>query len=289
MKASTSLVAEQTGPDNFAWIPRGTISYTSGSCTASIQGSGDVVWAVNLLASFDQLGARCQDGGFNWDLNLYGSLRGVAGWKTSDGEAVSEGYAFKSNGEEEWVRYGTDSVPAYLKGNATTANTILTQRAGRGGSLIKRGPPGTVISTRPVGGAAYVLYRGASVLLDQIRPVLYSLLDDVEEQAGNMINANLQSVGTAVQKCGVSSPNGSTSTSVALVMQLGAEATWKALFQRMNGGETVKDFVWDVLNDFFNPKKLSGGVYHVYDSTGTDVVVSFIVNGVTGTVSGFPG
>jgi hypothetical protein len=91
MVAATALVMGQTGPDNIAWVPAGQTTSNYGDCEAVLVGwqQGYAIQAIDLLASFDQLGSRCQHGYFMYNngQTVTGSLSGHAGWVPAIGSS----------------------------------------------------------------------------------------------------------------------------------------------------------------------------------------------------------
>ncbi|KAF3917941.1 hypothetical protein ABW20_dc0109937 [Dactylellina cionopaga] len=283
MVAVSGLVMLQTGPDDNAWIPPNVISHSWGVCTAKIRGSGkgNVVAAINLLASFEQLGARCQNGYFYYDQGFINAeLNGHAGWKRDTIEFeggvktwnTTESIPHYESEQPEWFHEEKEEQPV----ERSTSN-----------ELAKRAPQGKFVTSLTNRAGTFALWRGTQVG-SNLHPGSNVLVTEMYNVILDLVDGALTNTGTYILRSGLDTQSGSTVNVLALAIQLsGHYSSWQDMFNKFgDSGDLARSLIYSAVNNW-SGEDLTAGVYHVYNRF-NDVVFSLILNGVGGTVTGFP-
>ncbi|KAH7364662.1 hypothetical protein BKA65DRAFT_472977 [Rhexocercosporidium sp. MPI-PUGE-AT-0058] len=306
--AYTSLVMQWTGSDNNAWIPPYSISWRHQSCTATIKGTGNVVWALNLIASFDQLGARCQNGYFYYDAGwLDANIQGHAGWKReiSSAENETETASLPASIQEEnkratshWViqenvTYSTASA-ADIKMHLEEARSSLRRLSMRiarrdgGDGVLARAMGGTYLGSISNNGKIFAMYRAATVVLNGLTPNSRDLAATLVEWMGDAFDGVITSTTAGLINTGADGIEGAHSVSASIAAQLSHVSNWRDLFNYFGSGtDVVVEFMERATNDWAN-NGYTAAVYHVYDTHGEDVMISFMINGLAGVNNALP-
>ncbi|KAK6360534.1 hypothetical protein TWF730_006675 [Orbilia blumenaviensis] len=284
MIAATGLILAQTGNDDKSWIPPNIISRSWGGCTAKVRGSGsgNVVPAIALVSSFEQLGSRCQNGFFYYDSGyINAELNGHAGWKrdTSSTELQLE---------TTWNT--TESIPHYESGKPDWLSPHLPEEGQNGpskGHKLAKRATGTFIGSEANRAGTFRLYRSATVIVGS-HPGALVLVVEMYNVILDLIDAALTNTGSSILRAGLDATSGSTVNVLALAVQLsGGFNSWQTMFNSLgDSGQLVRDLIYIAVNDW-SGAGLTAGVYHVYNRF-DDVVFSFILNGVAGSLGPFP-
>lgn len=303
--ALTSLVTKLTvkQASMFVSVPARLVENSYGRCRATLKTRhGNSVLITQLLSSYDQLASRCQNGFFYYDDGwLNAELQGQSGFKVK--KRRDFGNIEDANKAE--VRWETEETveqiplpPATTEEPKSDENTkradetsdaftSVNKRQHTKDILRRARPTGTFILTSNVNGRVYTLYRGTgfiagglsatSYLIPQMWPVrLIQMLERVRNSGGNDIIRD-----------GIALATGSTVNAIAIAVQLGKHPNWQTLITTVGGqGGVIGEMMASAL---YNLQKhgYTGAVYHIYDSF-QDVIVTFIMNGVTGQVSALP-
>ncbi|KAK6500004.1 hypothetical protein TWF481_010361 [Arthrobotrys musiformis] len=272
-----------------AWIPPYLVTNTWGTCTAKIRGSGTRVSAIDLLASFDQLGSRCQNGFFYYDNGwIDAQLNGRTGWKRDTTGKAQEWYSNETvshTGSQppDWVALplGAKATPRKLKGR--TANGIAEKVPD--GIEKRQSPIGKYIGTIPGSPSSFRIFRGARVVIGG-PPDSAFLPEKALFAIGRVLDNIKSNSGTGVVRGGVETISGSTVNALAIVAQLNTVGNnWKNLYKNIGRG-TIEGVMLAAFSNMLSDH-LNAGVYHVYNKY-NDVLFSVIINGVTGLLSSLP-
>ncbi|EPS42682.1 hypothetical protein H072_3325 [Dactylellina haptotyla CBS 200.50] len=286
MIAVSALVLSQTGHDDNAWIPPYFINYAWGNCNARIRGSdnGNVVPAINLLASFEQLGSRCQNGFFYYDGGwIDAELNGHAGFKREAASPERVDEAKVTWNTTEWVPHYNSKKPNWFPFNEEKEDKDDHPRL-NSTRLTKRDQ----IAQYSNSAGTWTLLRTASVVIGY-PPQYYTLVGSMISETGYLIDDAISYTGNDVWVTGVDAPNGSTVNTIGLALQLSTEQfpNWAALFNNFGDrGYVAKQLLSSAATDYY-ASKFTGAIYHIQDRYG-NVVFSVMINGVTGNVGGFP-
>ncbi|KAK6528849.1 hypothetical protein TWF694_004083 [Orbilia ellipsospora] len=296
MVAASAVVMRQTGNDDQAWIPPSALSYSWGACTANIYGkdNGYAVPALNLIASFEQLGSRCQNGFFYYDSGyIDAELQGRAGWwrrKTRRSNkpkiAGSHDAATTWNTTEEIPHYISPKPDKFPFNVKPVKNGEGQEDKGKNSRLAKR-QNGVFVQQVSNGFTTWSIYRGAQVVAGR-HPSAYNLVGEGLNALSALIDGAIGNNGNELLTQGVDTTSGSTVNVLAFAVQLGGKySSWQNLFNSFGDGRTLpRTLLSAALNDW-DAAGFTGGIYHVYDSN-LDVVFSILINGVVGSVDGFP-
>ncbi|KAJ2978136.1 hypothetical protein NQ176_g3986 [Zarea fungicola] len=304
MVALTALVTSRAYVDqvDYVNVPGKKITYVYGNCHAELFGKphGFSVAAKDLLSSFGQLAARCQNGWFYYDSGwVGGAIGGRAGWKR-DTEEDSMSYLLKDaifTWEEadspEQLPLPEDSV-SDKDLNDTKGTVDSTVKRQHSSHLIPRASPvGVLVSKRGVKNLMFYLYRGTGYHDKNQQPKCYEFPFAVYAAVGAVINSAKSNFGTGVLRNGIAQQQPSLAgvTAIALAAQLntGVFSNWDKLATFLDGefltsvvGVLMSQAVYNMAVEGW-----TGAVYHIYNPY-NEVVVTFILNGVTGLVSALP-
>ncbi|KAJ2975818.1 hypothetical protein NQ176_g5304 [Zarea fungicola] len=262
-------------------------------CTASFRSTGGFsVSASALLSSFNTLVAQCQNGWFYYDSGwLNANIRGHAGWKRSDGSLnITDDPDFPHDGIRQWSSPDSPEQLPLPPTKETDLSDKIPHDQGEnlGKSLyVRTEPVGLKLGTwSSVAGNAYILYRSTAVTLNGLSPTVYTLQQSFLPRIGDLIDDSLTTVGNAVARTGFALQNGSTVDVICATMQLGVHFDgWQAFFNYLgDSGQMIKDIFFEAFANYFS-NTLTAAVYHIYDAN-SEVVLSIILNGVKGQVSG---
>ncbi|KAF3308520.1 hypothetical protein TWF173_001162 [Orbilia oligospora] len=268
MVAASGIVLQQTGTDDNAWVPPNIITQSWGSCTAKLRGSGsgNVVPAIALISSFEQLGSKCQNGYFYYDSGFINAeLNGKSGWKRD---------APVTEIELETTWNTTESIPHY---ESKEPEWLSSRRHGKEeeeepsirSKLTKRANGRFITSLTGRAGADVLVVDMYNVVLD-------------------LVDGALTNTGKYLLRTGIDVTSGSTVNVLALAVQLGGKySSWQQMFNSFgDGGDLARGLINSAVVNW-DGEQLTAGVYHIYDRF-NDVVFSLILNGVTGATGGFP-
>ncbi|KAF3134233.1 hypothetical protein TWF594_008786 [Orbilia oligospora] len=285
MVAASGIVLQQTGTDDNAWVPPNIITQSWGSCTAKLRGSGsgNVVPAIALVSSFEQLGSRCQNGYFYYDSGFVNAeLNGKSGWKR-DAPATeielettwntTESISHYESKEPEWLssrRHGKEEE------EELSTRSRLTKRAN-----------GRFITSLTGRAGTFQLYRGTQTITGP-HPGADVLVVDMYNVVLDLVDGALTNTGKYLLRTGIDVTSGSTVNVLALAVQLGGKySSWQQMFNSFgDGGDLARGLINSAVVNW-DGEQLTAGVYHIYDRF-NDVVFSLILNGITGTTGGFP-
>ncbi|KAK6334953.1 hypothetical protein TWF718_010394 [Orbilia javanica] len=284
MIAASGIILQQTGTDDNAWVPPYIISQSWGTCTAKIRGSGsgNVVPAIALISSFEQLGSRCQNGYFYYDSGyINAELNGKSGWKRDAPAEVKR--------EITWNT--TESIPHY---ESKEPEWLASRRQGKvdeeeepsaRNKLAKRAS-GTYIIALTGRAGTFTLYRGAQTIIGP-HPGADVLVADMYNAVFDLVEGGLSNTGNFLLRTGIDVTSGSTVNVLALATQLGKYSTWDQMFTSFGDrGDIVRRLINAAVVNW-DSEQLTAGVYHVYDKF-NDVVFSVVLNGITGTTTNLP-
>jgi hypothetical protein len=277
--AAATLVLRQTGWDSYAWFPNYGISYGYGSCTAVITASNNRLWAMNVMASFNQLGARCQSGGFQYDNGfLYASLLGTNQRKRDLHRNATDDNHLLDTDDFQWT---TDedvyNITSFSNTTLEADETNLRKRANPG-QIFRRvpgktGSPGVNVLVHATGSVANIVaqhHEAAARLISADR--------DLFAAAARNNAAWIMNTGTAVN-------TGSSVNALATAMRL--DDGWRTWAEMLNFfGDGVSVLVTAAVEDFFNSDYTSA-IYHIVEDS-WEPVISFIIAGVAGVIGALP-
>lgn len=300
--ALTALVTSRAYVNNadFVSVPGHKITYQYGNCHAELFGKnhGYSVKAQNLLSSFGQLAARCQNGWFYYDNGwVGGAIGGRAGWKR-DAQEDSMSYLSKNTIFTWDEAESAEQLPppedlvfdADLNSTNDTGDSIVKRQHSR--ELTPRASPvGELLYKEVVKNSVFHLYRGTGYRNPTQHPMNYNFHFGVYPVVGAIINSAKANYGSGVLRNGLAQPSGSAVNAMALVAQLntGVFSNWDKLAKFLDGefltsvmGVLMSKAVYDMVNEDW-----TGAVYHIYNAY-SQVVVTFVFNGVSGLVSSLP-
>lgn len=292
--AYTSMLQALSRADHQDWIdvPSRRVGTNFEACQADISSDGRTVAARTLLVVYNQLAARCQDGWFYFDNGwMGGGVHGKGGFKVNSNNSTS-GFDIGSteNSVDQWeLPDDIESFPlpeaspeASVNGSQPTDD--LAARALTFGQLVR---------TEHFRNRVLRMYRGTGFSAAGQHPFQFSIVDASVFVIANMFNRAATGFYGGILRDGLARPDGSTTDVVAMVAQLnnGVYPNWISLYNTVSGGvnDGVNNFglmmsyaLSDVKNHGF-----TSGVYHIYDQF-DNLIVSMIINGITGTVAPFP-
>lgn len=302
MVALTSLITRFAvhGHESHASIPRGISSSYYKGCKASIRTTyGNSVSIKALISSYDHVAGRCQNGWFKYDSWLEGQIQGHGGWR----EAAAAAGTNKPRGTEAddisnpdfshngaggatrvtWHREeSVEQIP--LPDKASIPPSSNKRQHTRDITLRGVKPVGPVLKKSTVHGRAYTLRRATGFFGPDAFHTVYTIAMNFPARIDDLINAALTHTGSSIIRTGLAQPNGSTVSAIAVAAQLGNAKSWQSLFNRVgDSGQSAFNFMGDALQDFLT-NRWTGAIYHIYDEH-NDVIITFILNGVTGTLS----
>ncbi|KAJ2977988.1 hypothetical protein NQ176_g4062 [Zarea fungicola] len=296
----TSLLQSLSRADREDWIdvPNRKVTDSFESCAVDLTSDGRSLKPRTLLVVYNQLASRCQNGWFYFDNGwMGGGVHGHAGWKRDVENSTAAGFFDIESTKDSVVQWELpDSIESFPlpeaspeesgveRSNDTQHDVELGTRALTFGQLIR---------TEHFRHRVIRIFRGTGVQLAGQHPISHQIQAASIFVIANMFDRGATGFYGGRLRDGIAQPDGSTVDALAMVAQLnnGVFASWLQLYNTVSGSvqEGVGDFgllMARGLDDMRNNGFLAG-VYHLYDQF-DNLIVSFIINGVTGTVAPFP-
>ncbi|KAK6511557.1 hypothetical protein TWF481_000472 [Arthrobotrys musiformis] len=287
MIAASGIVLQQTGTDDNSWVPPYIITQSWGSCTAKLRGSGsgNVVPAIALISSFEQLGSKCQNGYFYYDSGyINAELNGKSGWKRDAPTEIelettwntTESIPHYESKEPEWLSSRYKGGKSKEEPEPSAARSRLAKRAN-----------GKYISSLTGRAGTFQLYRGTQTIIGN-HPGADVLVVDMYNVVLDLVDGALTNTGTYLLRSGIDVTSGSTVNVLAIAIQLGGQySSWQQMFNSFgDGGDLARALINSAVVNW-DGEQLTAGVYHIYNRF-NDVVFSLILNGVTGSTGNLP-
>ncbi|KAF3938702.1 hypothetical protein ABW19_dt0208793 [Dactylella cylindrospora] len=261
--ASNFLVLSINGNDGQAHIPTAPLAHTFGTCQAGIQATGGEkrIQGTNLLLSYAQIGARCQDGYFSYENGAVdGTLKGQAYWKRSSPRDL------KPLG-------GISTSPKKIQMEAVERRDMHNQQ-----HIFE--PKGVIMGARRGGNdKIYELVLLSAHGVTELAPTSEKISGLFIERVREFLQHNLVrednidlAFGNAYQIQGATHV---TLMSMGVSLR-GGQTTWKAFVEGMaDGGAAFKKLVEDAVWNFA-VREFVAGYYKVVTTEGEEVLAIII-------------